>query len=801
MATIKFKRGITGPTGLTLGEPAWNYVDNKLYVGVTASAIWVGAEIDTSTSLGTSNIKLPTQAAVKTYVDSTVTGSVSGVSSYNGRTGAVQGVSAAVAGSGISVSGATGTVTITNTGVLTVNGQTGNVTVTGGGSSGVLTYNGRTGAVEGVSAAAAGLGISVSGATGSVTITNTGVLSFNGSTGAVTGVASINGSTGAITNVARLNEGNTFSVRQIMNAGISAANLQVNSGVTFNNIDLRSTTSTIQGYNTGGYLKMQSVGTIMVVPGNPSIVLQDADTDSGGIPNITINPSPAIAGTNTLTLGNSTTATTISGTATITGTSTLTGRSTHTGGITSANLYVTSGATFNSTTSHTGLATFTGGITANTLYVTGGSTFIGNISAPNMVNSNVAGTGISVSGATGNVTITNTGVQSFNGSTGAITGVSSINGFTGAVSITYAAATTITSSNTSATTYPVFALGAGNTGLFIDNVTTPLSYVPSTGTLTGKSYVAQGTGTSITTNGSSITITLTDGTNVAALNNTSLGHNGDSNFVVSSNVGVEVDAIFTVADPLGSWSYTFPQSNGSNGQVLTTDGLGNLSWAEKTNSTTQTIDFSSSINNIAFTLTGLTSSNQVYAFDRLSGYTAYLQNASGSINIVGTIDSSESYTSGGTFINNRSADLVMKPPFTQGITSYTAESLLGLTLVYFGSNSVFTRLLGSSIEGDGATAGITFAFGITFAASGLTLQHKESTYTTSTITGQSWVTADKYITCKCLGLTTADHDAEDAILEGVRFEINNIVAGTGFDIIGHAPEGTYGKYKIKCLGQ
>jgi len=52
-----------------------------------------------------------------------------------------------------------------------------------------------------------------------------------------------------------------------------------------------------------------------------------------------------------------------------------------------------------------------------------------------------------------------------------------------------------------------------------------------------------------------------------------------------------------------------------------------------------------------------------------------------------------------------------------------------------------------------------------------------------------------------LGLTTADHTPEDAILEGVKFEINNIVVGTGFDIIGHAPEGTYGKYTVKCLGQ
>jgi hypothetical protein len=47
------------------------------------------------------------------------------VSSFNGKTGAVQGVSAAVAGSGISISGATGTVTITNSGVTGIIGGTG----------------------------------------------------------------------------------------------------------------------------------------------------------------------------------------------------------------------------------------------------------------------------------------------------------------------------------------------------------------------------------------------------------------------------------------------------------------------------------------------------------------------------------------------------------------------------------------------------------------------------------------------------------------------------------------------------
>jgi len=63
----------------------------------------------------------------------------------------------------------------------------------------VTSFNGLTGSVQGVSAAVAGTGIAVSGATGAVTITNTGVQSFNGLTGAVQGVSSANGFTGTVT--------------------------------------------------------------------------------------------------------------------------------------------------------------------------------------------------------------------------------------------------------------------------------------------------------------------------------------------------------------------------------------------------------------------------------------------------------------------------------------------------------------------------------------------------------------------------------------------------------------------------
>jgi len=138
------------------------------------------------------------------------------VQSFNGLTGTIQGVSAAIAGTGISVSGATGSVTITNTGVRSFNGFTGavsgvsslntytnNITIGYGSgitvspvttdesgnvswvisNSGVLSFNGSNGAIQGVSAAVAGSGISISGATGTVTITNSGVTGIRGGTG------------------------------------------------------------------------------------------------------------------------------------------------------------------------------------------------------------------------------------------------------------------------------------------------------------------------------------------------------------------------------------------------------------------------------------------------------------------------------------------------------------------------------------------------------------------------------------------------------------------------------------------
>ena len=130
---IKNSTGSVPPTGLTFGEPAFvqgtGLTANRLYMGnSTSTNVWVGAEIST-TGTWTDNAaktSLATQYATDQRIATQISGS--GVSSFNGATGALQGVSAAVAGTGISVSGATGAVTITNIGVQTFNGLTGAVT-------------------------------------------------------------------------------------------------------------------------------------------------------------------------------------------------------------------------------------------------------------------------------------------------------------------------------------------------------------------------------------------------------------------------------------------------------------------------------------------------------------------------------------------------------------------------------------------------------------------------------------------------------------------------------------------------
>jgi hypothetical protein len=244
--------------------------------GLSAAGATFGGTVTAPTpAVGTNN----TQVATTAFVQNEIVADA--VTAFNGRTGSVQGVSSAAAGTGIFLNAATGAVTITNTGVLSFNGNTGAVqgvssaaagtgifvsaatgavTIT---NTGVQSFNGATGAVQGVSAAVAGSFITVSSATGSVTITNTGVQSFNGLTGAVTGVTvgGVNTFTALNTfNAGISSAGGTFSALTRFTAGISA------SGGTFGNV--------VSIGNSGGQCIIKLPGSSTIFDGNGLIRIQ-----------------------------------------------------------------------------------------------------------------------------------------------------------------------------------------------------------------------------------------------------------------------------------------------------------------------------------------------------------------------------------------------------------------------------------------------------------------------------------------------------------------------------------------------
>jgi hypothetical protein len=75
--TIRIKRGNDSSLPGSFagsGEPLWSEDLYKLYVAINgSSAKWIGAEIDNTNTLGTSQSKLATQNAIKTYVDTQLT--------------------------------------------------------------------------------------------------------------------------------------------------------------------------------------------------------------------------------------------------------------------------------------------------------------------------------------------------------------------------------------------------------------------------------------------------------------------------------------------------------------------------------------------------------------------------------------------------------------------------------------------------------------------------------------------------------------------------------------------------------
>jgi hypothetical protein len=124
-----------------------------------------------------------------------------------------------------------------------------------------------------------------------------------------------------------------------------------------------------------------------------------------------------------------------------------------------------------------------------------------------------------------------------------------------------------------------FVGGTGNTGIFIDDVTTPLTYTPSGGAIGAKKITLTTSANVITVDSATPNFTITDGIDVVDYGIVGIAANNATPFEISNPTGLTLNATTSRIQFLtGTGSYVFPTTNGSNGQVLTTNGAGTLSW-------------------------------------------------------------------------------------------------------------------------------------------------------------------------------------------------------------------------------
>ena len=505
--TILRSTGTDIPTGLTFGELAYSDLNGKLFVGKNdGSSLWVGAGITAGSIATNSDYLVPTQSAVKAYVDGVVGGG-SVVNTFNGSGGTITltGDSGAISNSQSTTSNkiTARLATASLTGVASFNSTY--LTVSNGAVSLASAYQ-----VTG-DTVAAGTGISVSRSGNTSTVTNIGVQSFNGMTGAilqspaiasssVTGVASFNstyfavGATGVVTLASAYQvTGQTVvssGSAQIVNTSGNTvtidnriASASVTGVASFNSTYLtvsNGAVSLASAYQVTGDTVAAGTGISVSRSGNTSTIISTAVPSFNGETGAAITlTGDATNGVITVDEGNKFTwqVNTRKATTSLLGVASF-----------SSSNFVVSGAGVVSlskaipdavfaSSSVTGVASF------KSTYFDVGATGVVTLASAYQVTGDTiaAGTGISVSRSGNTSTVTNIGVQSFNGMTGAISQSPAF------------ASTSVTGVASFNSTY--FAVGA--TGV----VTLASSYQA-----TGQTIVSSGSAQIVNTSGNTVTI-------------------------------------------------------------------------------------------------------------------------------------------------------------------------------------------------------------------------------------------------------------------------------------------------------
>ena len=547
-----------------------------------------------------------------------------GVLSLQGDTGALS----LSAGSGIGISG----LTISNTGVLSLQGDTGALSFTAGTGIGI---SGLTFTNTGIISASAGSGISVSG-TNPLTIENTGVLSLQGDTGALslgagsgigisgltisnTGVLGVGGSTTSyLTGNIEFKSGSGISIAQsttaitVGNTGVlslqgdtGALSLTAGTGIGISGLTISNAGVTSLQGDTGALSLTAGTGIgisglTITNDGVTSITAGSNITISGSTGDVTINSaSPAYTGGNGITFSG----TTIEMSGSYSGNMGISGQLTAQYIDANVNSDNPNGATptmvlsiwgggqgnaVSSSTSYYGL-----GISDSTLDFITNSNFAWwyndtqiasmNSSGDMSVSGEISGGSYNLAGGTGisfsGVTITNTGVTSL----GAGTGIS-LSGSTGGITVTNSGVTSLQGdtgalSLTANNGISISGLGIGMSGSYSGNL--------------------------VINNNSNVQIGQT------ISNFSSIIHWGDNSSLYGGGLVENYNGIqFLLANKSGSSynglnsnSYTIPFYIGVNGEAYTGNNLQETIGSNNNVSVRNTLDDGSGNMSIAGTLT------------------------------------------------------------------------------------------------------------------------------------------------------------------------------------------------------